>query len=103
MCTCCAPRTLRTANPNEIEMLSGPGIDRYHGVIDSAAGVCSDLGASPRRSSKMDMKLEVVVIPVADVERSKRFYTGLGWRLDADFIVGNDFRGVQFTPPGSPC
>ncbi|MET0984705.1 MAG: VOC family protein [Steroidobacteraceae bacterium] len=51
----------------------------------------------------MDMKLEVVVIPVADVDRAKRFYGNLGWRLDADFVVGDEFRGVQFTPPGSPC
>ena len=51
----------------------------------------------------MDMKLEVVVIPVSDVDRSKSFYGKLGWRLDADFIVGDAFRGVQFTPPGSPC
>ena len=50
-----------------------------------------------------DMKLEVVFIPVADVERSKRFYAALGWRLDADFVVGDGFRIVQFTPPGSPC
>ena len=50
-----------------------------------------------------EMKLEVVVIPVSDVEASKRFYSGLGWRLDADFVVGEEFRGVQFTPPGSPC
>ena len=49
------------------------------------------------------LKLEVVVIPVADVDRAKRFYGGLGWRLDADFVVGDDFRVVQFTPPGSPC
>ena len=49
------------------------------------------------------MKLEVVVIPVSDVDRAKRFYGGLGWRLDADFVVGDTFRGVQFTPPGSPC
>ena len=48
------------------------------------------------------MKLEVVAIPVSDVERSKRFYAGLGWRLDADFAVGDKFRVVQFTPPGSP-
>jgi catechol 2,3-dioxygenase-like lactoylglutathione lyase family enzyme len=53
--------------------------------------------------SRGDMKLEVVVIPVADVERSKRFYTSLGWRLDADFSGADDFRIVQFTPPGSPC
>jgi catechol 2,3-dioxygenase-like lactoylglutathione lyase family enzyme len=53
-------------------------------------------------ASPVDLKLEVVVIPVADVDRSKRFYEGLGWRLDADFPVGDTFRVVQFTPPGSP-
>jgi len=52
--------------------------------------------------TEVDLKLEVVAIPVADVDRSKRFYSALGWRLDADFPVGNDFRVVQFTPPGSP-
>jgi catechol 2,3-dioxygenase-like lactoylglutathione lyase family enzyme len=51
----------------------------------------------------VDMKLEVVVIPVSDVDRAKRFYGDLGWRLDADFVVGDEFRGLQFTPPGSPC
>jgi len=51
----------------------------------------------------VDMKLEVVVIPVSDVDRAKRFYGDLGWRLDADFAVGSQFRVVQFTPPGSPC
>jgi catechol 2,3-dioxygenase-like lactoylglutathione lyase family enzyme len=51
----------------------------------------------------MDMKLEVVVIPVADVERAKAFYTALGWRLDADVATGGDFRVVQVTPPGSPA
>jgi catechol 2,3-dioxygenase-like lactoylglutathione lyase family enzyme len=50
-----------------------------------------------------DMKLEVVTIPVAEVDRAKRFYGDLGWRLDADFVVGDTFRGIQFTPPGSPC
>jgi catechol 2,3-dioxygenase-like lactoylglutathione lyase family enzyme len=50
-----------------------------------------------------DMKLEVVVIPVSDVGRAKAFYGALGWRLDADFAVGDTFRVVQFTPPGSPC
>lgn len=49
----------------------------------------------------VDMKLEVVVIPVSDVDRAKRFYGQLGWRLDADFLVGDAFRVVQFTPPGS--
>jgi catechol 2,3-dioxygenase-like lactoylglutathione lyase family enzyme len=51
----------------------------------------------------VDMKLEVVVIPVSDVDRAKRFYGSLGWRLDADFVRGDAFRIVQFTPPGSPC
>ena len=54
-------------------------------------------------AATVDMKLEVVVIPVSDVDRAKRFYSNLGWRLDADFVVGDEFRGVQFTPPGSPC
>jgi catechol 2,3-dioxygenase-like lactoylglutathione lyase family enzyme len=49
--------------------------------------------------AKVDMKLEVIVIPVADVDRSKAFYTTLGWRLDADFPFDNGFRVVQFTPP----
>jgi catechol 2,3-dioxygenase-like lactoylglutathione lyase family enzyme len=51
----------------------------------------------------VDLKLEVVVIPVADVDRSKAFYAGLGWRLDADFSFDNGFRVVQFTPTGSQC
>jgi catechol 2,3-dioxygenase-like lactoylglutathione lyase family enzyme len=54
-------------------------------------------------AATVDMRLEVVVIPVSDVERAMRFYGGLGWRLDADFVVGDTFRVVQFTPPGSPC
>jgi catechol 2,3-dioxygenase-like lactoylglutathione lyase family enzyme len=48
-----------------------------------------------------DLKLEVVAIPVSDADRSKEFYSGLGWRLDADFDLGNGYRVVQFTPPGS--
>ena len=50
-----------------------------------------------------DMKLEVVVIPVSDVDRAKEFYARLGWRLDADYADGTDFRVIQFTPPGSGC
>ena len=53
--------------------------------------------------AKVDMKLEVELIPVSDVDRAKQFYTRLGWRLDADDVMGNDFRVVQFTPPGSGC
>ena len=52
-------------------------------------------------AGRVDMKLEVVVIPVSDVDRAKRFYGSLGWRLDADFVTGDDFRVVQFTPRGS--
>ena len=51
----------------------------------------------------LEMKLEVVVVPVSDVDRAKRFYQTLGFRLDADFVAGDDFRVVQLTPPGSPC
>lgn len=51
--------------------------------------------------TSQNMKLEVVVIPVSDVEQTKDFYKTLGWRLDADFITGEEFRVVQFTPPGS--
>jgi len=52
---------------------------------------------------RIDTKLEVVIIAVSDVDRSKQFYQGLGWRLDADFGRGDEFRIVQFTPPGSGC
>jgi catechol 2,3-dioxygenase-like lactoylglutathione lyase family enzyme len=53
--------------------------------------------------AKIDTKLEIVVIPVSDVDRAKEFYTKLGWRLDADYDNGTDFRVLQFTPPGSGC
>src|SRR5437588_9727620 len=57
----------------------------------------------PVSAAKVDMKFEVIVIPVADVDRAKEFYTKLGWRLDADFAFESGFRVVQFTPPGSGC
>jgi catechol 2,3-dioxygenase-like lactoylglutathione lyase family enzyme len=53
--------------------------------------------------TRLDMKLEIVVIPVSDVDRAKEFYKRLGWRLDADYDNGDDFRVIQFTPPGSGC
>ena len=62
----------------------------------------NDPTAAPS-AAKLDMKFEVVVIPVSDVDRAKVFYTKLGWRLDADFPFDNGFRVVQFTPPGSGC
>jgi catechol 2,3-dioxygenase-like lactoylglutathione lyase family enzyme len=69
----------------------------------SSTLVRSDTAIDTPRARAVDMKLEVVVIPVADVDRAKRFYNDLGWRLDADFVLGDTFRGVQFTPPGSSC
>jgi len=59
--------------------------------------------SSTPSGTEHDFKLEVVVIPVADVERAKRFYANLGWRLDADRAFDSGFRIVQFTPPGSGC
>ena len=57
----------------------------------------------PTKANNVDMKFEIVVIPVSDVDRAKEFYAKLGWRLDADFDDKKDFRAIQFTPPGSPC
>jgi catechol 2,3-dioxygenase-like lactoylglutathione lyase family enzyme len=54
-------------------------------------------------TTAIEMKLEVIVIPVSDIDRTKRFYGGLGWRLDADFAAADGFRVIQFTPPGSSC
>jgi catechol 2,3-dioxygenase-like lactoylglutathione lyase family enzyme len=59
------------------------------------------IAINPAQVRTTDMKLEVIVIPVSDVDRAKQFYGGLGWRLDADFASGDDWRAVQFTPPGS--
>jgi catechol 2,3-dioxygenase-like lactoylglutathione lyase family enzyme len=53
--------------------------------------------------ARVDTKLEIVIIPVSDTDRAKEFYSGLGWRLDADYDNGSDFRVIQFTPPGSAC
>jgi catechol 2,3-dioxygenase-like lactoylglutathione lyase family enzyme len=66
------------------------------------APVRSEAAITPT-ARPVDMKLEVAAIPVSDVDRAKQYYSRLGWRLDADFVVGDHFRGVQFTPPGSPA
>jgi catechol 2,3-dioxygenase-like lactoylglutathione lyase family enzyme len=66
------------------------------------SAIDNEAGNAPS-AERVDMKFEVVVIPVTDVDRSKAFYTKLGWRLDADFPFDNGFRVVQFTPPGSGC
>jgi catechol 2,3-dioxygenase-like lactoylglutathione lyase family enzyme len=70
--------------------------------MNTAQASSKSATVSPQKPSA-DLKLEVIVIPVADVDRAKRFYGGLGWRPDADVVIGGDFRVVQFTPPGSPC
>jgi catechol 2,3-dioxygenase-like lactoylglutathione lyase family enzyme len=62
-----------------------------------------DSDAKDASVARVDMKFEIVVIPVSDVDRAKEFYERLGWRLDADFASGDDFRVIQFTPPGSGC
>jgi hypothetical protein len=62
----------------------------------------SNDATSGTKVARVDMKFEVVVIPVSDVDRAKDFYGRLGWRLDADFVHGDDWRGIQFTPPGAP-
>jgi len=66
-------------------------------------GTHKENATSDASVARVDMKLEIVVIPVSDVDRAKEFYARLGWRLDADFAAGDDFRVIQFTPPGSEC
>jgi catechol 2,3-dioxygenase-like lactoylglutathione lyase family enzyme len=60
-------------------------------------------GEATSDTKAVDMKLEVIVIPVSDLDRAKEFYRRLGWRLDAEFVDGDDFHLMQFTPPGSGC
>jgi catechol 2,3-dioxygenase-like lactoylglutathione lyase family enzyme len=68
----------------------------------SKAGVTSGASTNPE-PGKVDLKLEVVTLPVSDVDRAKAFYQSLGWRLDADIVRGDNFRVVQLTPPHSAC
>jgi catechol 2,3-dioxygenase-like lactoylglutathione lyase family enzyme len=69
----------------------------------SSTDVGSASSTEPTELSTIDMGLEVVTVPVSDVDRAKRFYQRLGWRLDADFAAGDDVRLVQMTPPHSRC
>jgi catechol 2,3-dioxygenase-like lactoylglutathione lyase family enzyme len=69
----------------------------------STKEVSKNEGTKSTSVADLDTKLEVVVIPVSDIDRAKEFYSGLGWRLDADYDNGSDFRIIQFTPPGSGC
>ena len=63
----------------------------------------SDTATTAPGAAPLPLRLEVVTLPVSDVDRAKRFYQSLGWRLDADFTAGEAIRGVQFTPPRSQC
>ena len=69
----------------------------------SSTQTSKEPAANPPTAATVDLKLEVVVLPVSDVDRSKSFYQSLGWRVDADFPGVEGFRVVQMTPPGSPC
>jgi catechol 2,3-dioxygenase-like lactoylglutathione lyase family enzyme len=69
----------------------------------SSSGESADPATEAPEVGSIDMKLEVVTLPVSDVDRAKRFYQGLGWRLDADFAFSDEVRGVQMTPPRSTC
>lgn len=69
----------------------------------AAIEITEHAALSAPRISRIDLKLEIFVIPVSDVDRAKTFYAGLGWRLDADFTSGPDYRVIQLTPPGSSC
>jgi catechol 2,3-dioxygenase-like lactoylglutathione lyase family enzyme len=71
--------------------------------MGTLSAISSNESTSRTSPAKVDLKFEIVVIPVSDVDRAKEFYTKLGWRLDADFDSGQDFRVIQFTPPGSGC
>jgi catechol 2,3-dioxygenase-like lactoylglutathione lyase family enzyme len=69
----------------------------------ASSDVSSGTSTETTELSTIDMALEVVQLPVSDVDRAKRFYQSLGWRFDIDLVVSDDFRNLQFTPPHSQC
>lgn len=71
--------------------------------MSSTQTIAEPATVAPGAAATVDQKLEVVVLPVSDVDRAKRFYESLGWRLDGEFTSGANWRAVQMTPPGSPC
>jgi catechol 2,3-dioxygenase-like lactoylglutathione lyase family enzyme len=73
------------------------------GMANSTPEVQTSNASTDQNLAQVDMKFEIVVIPVSDIDRAKEFYARLGWRLDADYDNGKDFRVIQFTPPGSGC
>jgi catechol 2,3-dioxygenase-like lactoylglutathione lyase family enzyme len=80
----------------------GPTFEKQEGTM-STTRMSNEPATTAPTVEMVDTNLEVIVIPVSDVDRAKRFYEGLRWRLDADFARGEDWRVVQFTPPGSQC
>ncbi|WP_426609847.1 heme-binding protein [Bradyrhizobium sp. McL0616] len=82
------------------QLVAGVGISG--GTVDQDVEILEAGLREPAATETLDMKLEVVVLPVADADRAKRFYGDLGWRLDIDYI-SDDYRVIQFTPPGSGC
>src|SRR5204863_798695 len=72
-------------------------------VTMDSTPTASGSAAPVTNGGTLDLKLEVISLPVSDVDRAKAFYENLGWTLDADFMVGKNFRAVQLTPPGSRC
>ncbi len=69
----------------------------------SSTDVSRESTSPPQSALGVDMNLEVVTLPVSDVDRAKRFYEGVGWRFDIDLVVSDEIRTVQFTPPHSQC
>jgi uncharacterized protein GlcG (DUF336 family)/catechol 2,3-dioxygenase-like lactoylglutathione lyase family enzyme len=86
---------------SEGQLIAGVGVSG--GTVEQDVAILEAALREPAATGKIDMKLEVVVIPVADADRAKRFYGDLGWRLDIDYSAGNNYRVIQFTPPGSGC
>ena len=83
------------------QLIAGVGVSG--GTVEQDVAILEAALREPAATGKIDMKLEVVVIPVADADRAKRFYGDLGWRLDIDYSAGDNYRVIQFTPPGSGC
>lgn len=86
---------------SEGQLVAGVGVSG--GTVEQDVAILEAALREPAAALKTDMKLEVVVIPVADADRAKRFYLDLGWRLDIDYATGDNYRVIQFTPPGSGC
>jgi uncharacterized protein GlcG (DUF336 family)/catechol 2,3-dioxygenase-like lactoylglutathione lyase family enzyme len=83
------------------QLLAGVGISG--GTVEQDVEILEAGLREPAMPDAIDMRIEVVVLPVSDIERAKRFYTDLGWRLDIDYRGQNSYRVIQFTPPGSGC